>query len=226
MRDTSSTIRVLIADGEPLYAVGIEKTLKDKGFFVVGIVAQPGMIEAEFKRQAPDLLICDAIFGNELTGLLSAKNILLENPDAQIIFLSSCLKADVIKKSYEIGGKAYLSKSISADDLMTAVDTIWQAPNDIYYSSDIASLVGSYEFSQAKSKAVSPQSILSERELDIFRLVASGHTQPEIAQELGLHPRTIASDVAQIKEKLGVSRPASLTMMAIKHELIKLSNTP
>lgn len=226
MREESEKIRVLLADGQPLYSVGVAQTLKNAGYLIAGIVKDAGLIVQEFKKHNPDFLICDATFGIELSGLLAAKNILSENEHAQIIFLSSCLDADAIKKAYEIGGKAYLSKSIDSMDFLTALTAIWEKPHDIFFSSDIARLVASHEFAQAKTKAQSPRTVLSERELDIFRLVANGKTQPEVAQELGLHPRTIAGDVAQIKDKLGVSRPALLTIMAVRHGLIKVSNSP
>jgi DNA-binding NarL/FixJ family response regulator len=167
-----------------------------------------------YAQEKPDVLVLDIRFGTELTGLDAAQNVLKADPGARIVFLSQFDQDSLIKETYRLGAHAFVTKDCDPADLATAVRHAHEGK--LYFPPQIAERLASI----AVRGDVSPQSQLDERGLEIFKLMAEGLTNAEIAEKLNLSTKTISNTSQAIKEKLGVHRQANITLLAVKHGLI------
>jgi len=208
-------IRVMLADDHPIVMTGFAMSLAAAGMDVVGQAKTPDEAAAMYAALTPDVLVLDIRFGTELTGLDAAQQILKADPRARIVFLSQFDQDSLIKETYRIGAHAFVTKDCDPADLATAVRHAHEGK--LYFLPQIAARLASL----AVRGDVSPQSQLDQRELEIFKLMAEGLTNAEIAERLNLSTKTISNSSQSVKEKLGVHRQAYITKLAVKHGLIE-----
>src|SRR5476649_1377107 len=189
-------IRVLLADDHPIVMTGFAMSLEAQGLDVVGQARTPQEALEQFKQLKPDVVVLDIRFGDELTGLDVARQILARTPSASIVFLSQFDQDSLIKETYRLGGRAFITKDCDPADLAAAV--LRAHEGELYFLPQIA-----------------------ERALEIFTLMAEGLTNAEIAEKLNVSTKTISNISQAVKEKLGVHRPAYITRLALKHGLIE-----
>jgi DNA-binding NarL/FixJ family response regulator len=208
-------IRVLLADDHPIVMTGFAMSLESEGMQVVGQARTPQEALAHYGALQPDVVILDIRFGTELTGLDAARQIVQKHPAANIVFLSQFDQDALIKETYRLGARAFVTKDCDPADLALAVRRA--SLGELYFMPQIAERLAKLSV----SGDVSPQSSLDERELDIFTSMAEGLTNVEIAEKLNLSAKTISNVSQTIKEKLGIHRPALITKLAVKHGLIE-----
>ena len=215
MQTEQKTIRVMLADDHPIVMTGFAMSLAGVGMDVVGQAKTPDEAALMYAELQPDVLVLDIRFGTELTGLDAAEAILKKFPSAKIIFLSQFDQDSLIKETYRLGARAFVTKDCDPADLATAVRHAHEGK--LYFLPHIASRLAS----MAVRGEVTPQSQLDERGLEIFKFMAEGMTNAEIAERLDLSTKTISNISQSIKEKLGVHRQASITLLAVKHGLVE-----
>ncbi|HWJ93354.1 MAG TPA: response regulator transcription factor [Telluria sp.] len=208
-------IRVMLADDHPIVMKGFAMSLEAEGMEVVGQARTPSEAAAMYNDTRPDVAVLDMRFGTELTGLDAAQHILKADPHAKIVFLSQFDQDSLIKETYRMGAHAFVTKDCDPADLATAVRHANEGK--LYFLPQIAERLASL----AVRGDVSPQSQLDERGLEIFKLMAEGLTNAEIAEKLNLSTKTISNISQSVKEKLGVHRQAYITKLAVKHGLIE-----
>ena len=208
-------IRVMLADDHPIVMTGFAMSLAGQGMDVVGQAKTPDEAVAMYEAHKPDVAVLDIRFGTGLTGLDAAQTILKNDPQAKIVFLSQFDQDSLIKETYRLGAHAFVTKDCDPNDLGEAVRHAHQGK--LYFPPQIAERLASI----AVRGDVSPQSQLDERSLEIFKLMAEGLTNTEIAERLNLSTKTISNISQSVKEKLGVHRQAYITKLAVKHGLIE-----
>lgn len=213
--ETKPAIRVLLADDHPIVMSGCQAALSSLGISTIGQAKTPADAVRMYAELKPDVLVLDVKFGQAQTGFDAAKDILKADPTAKIVFWSQCDQDSVIKEAYRIGGHAYVTKVADPAELATAITS--SHGGRMYFHPAIAERLASLSVRGDKS----PQVVLDERELEVFKLMAQGMTNLEIAAQLHLAPRTISTISQTIKDKLGVHRPADITLMAVRHAIIE-----
>jgi DNA-binding NarL/FixJ family response regulator len=208
-------IRVLLADDHPIVMTGFAMSLENQGMEVVGQARTPDEAIAQYAGLQPDVLVLDIRFGEELTGLDVAKRVLAQTPSAKIVFLSQFDQDSLIKETYRLGGRAFMTKDCDPADLTAAVRRAHE--DGLYFLPQIAERLAQLSVRGEQS----PQSQLDDRALEIFTLMAEGLTNAEIAEKLNVSTKTISNISQAVKEKLGVHRPAYITRLAVKHGLIE-----
>jgi two-component system, NarL family, invasion response regulator UvrY len=208
-------VRIMLADDHPIVMTGFAMSLGTQGMEVVGQAKNPGEALAMYTELKPDVAVLDIRFGTELTGLDAAQDILKADPKAKIVFLSQFDQDSLIKETYRIGAHAFVTKDCDPADLADAVRHAREGR--LYFLPQIAERLASI----AVRGDISPQSQLDERSLEIFKLMAEGLTNAEIAERLDLSTKTISNISQAVKEKLGVHRQAYITKLAVKHGLIE-----
>ncbi|MES2048481.1 MAG: response regulator transcription factor [Pseudomonadota bacterium] len=211
----NTAVRVLLADDHPIVMTGFAMSLESEGMQVLGQARTPQEAFMQFGALQPDVLILDIRFGAELTGLDAARQILQKYPAANIVFLSQFDQDALIKETYRLGARAFVTKDCDPADLALAVRRA--SLGELYFMPQIAERLAKLSV----SGVASPQSSLDERELEIFTSMAEGLTNVEIAEKLNLSAKTISNVSQTIKEKLGIHRPALITKLAVKHGLIE-----
>lgn len=208
-------IRVLLADDHPIVMAGCMTSLSDFGMEVVYQAKSPAEVFEKYLELKPDVLVLDVKFGQAQTGFDAAKRILQNQPDARVVFWSQCDQDSVIKEAYRLGCFAYVTKAVNPEDLAHAITQAHKGNK--YFHPDIAERLARLSIVGDQS----PQNLLQERELAVFKLMAQGRTNQEIADTLDLALRTISTVTLTIKDKLGVQRPADITLLAVRNNLIE-----
>lgn len=208
-------IRVMLADDHPIVMTGFAMSLEGQGLEVVAQARTPEEALARHQQLAPDVAVLDIRFGEQLTGLDVARQILARQPSAAIVFLSQFDQDSLIKETYRLGGRAFMTKDCDPADLAAAVRRAHDG--ELYFLPHVAERLANL----AVRGDLSPQSQLDERALEIFTLMAEGLTNAEIAEKLEVSTKTISNISQAVKEKLGVHRPAYITRLAVKHGLIE-----
>lgn len=208
-------IKVLLADDHPIVMEGFAMSLAGHGMEVVGQVRTAEEAVSAYQTLAPDVAILDIRFGEQLTGLDVARQILAADPKARIIFLTQFDQDALVKEAYRIGARALVTKDCDPAELAGAVQRARQG--ELYFMPAIAERLASLSVLGEQS----PQALLDERSLEIFRLMAEGLTNAEIAERLGVSSKTISNSSQAIKDKLGVERAADITRLAVRHGLLQ-----
>lgn len=209
------TIRVLLADDHPIMLMGFATSLSSHGISVVGQATEPEDVLKQYKALLPDILVLDIKFGSHLTGLDTAKNLLNKHPEAKIVFLSQFAQDQFIKKTYQLGARAFITKTCTPKDLATALKRVFQG--EVYFPPQIAERLASLTIRDS-----SPQSLLDEKEIEIFIMLAQGLAQAEIAEKLNVSQKTVSNANVSIKKKLSIDRQADITLLAVKHGLVDI----
>ncbi len=215
MNTSTPRIKVLLADDHPMVMTGFAMALANFDVDVVAQARTPQEAITQFAAHQPDVAILDMRFGEAMTGMDAAREILRQWPKAKIIFLSQFDQDSLIKETYRLGASAFLTKDCDPADLAHALQRAHAG--ELYFMPQIAERLANLSI----RGDASPRSLLDARELEIFTLMAEGLTNNEIAEKLDLSSKTISNISQTVKEKLGVQRPAYITKLAVKYGLIE-----
>lgn len=212
-------IRVVIADDQHLIREAIRVLLEREPDIEVIGEAQNGIEAVELAKQLlPDVLILD-INMPRLDGLEATRRISELRLPIQVLILSMYSEDSLIKNALRSGARGYVLKGSVAGELRTAIRKLSQ--NLVYLSPEVASEVNLNE--KSESDAISQQEIryrLSPREREIFKLIADGYTNGQIANMLFISIKTVEKHRANLMVKLGVHDTASLVRKAVELKLI------
>ena len=210
-QEQKSSIRVLLADDHPLIMAGFAMSLESFGIEVVGQALTPEDTVKRYQDLLPDVLVLDIRFGEKLTGFDAARSVISQCPDAKIVFLSQFDQDNLIKEAYGLGGRAFVTKNSSPEQLATAIQHVHAG--EVYFLPRVAEHLATL----AIHGDPSPRSILDPRELQVFTYMAQGLTNAEMAEKLDLSLKSISNLSQAVKEALGMHRAADITRLAIKH---------
>jgi DNA-binding NarL/FixJ family response regulator len=210
-------IRVLVADDHNLVRDGICHLLEEGQEIKVVAQANNGQ-EAidEYKRTSPDVAILD-ITMPVIDGLEACKRIKSSFPDAKILILTVHPEAEYAARFLNAGALGYITKMVSAKELQNAVKCVTQ--KHLYFSDDARELIVS-QLIRSRCEKSSPIGLLSDRELQVFDLLAHGKKVKEIAKDMVLSVRTVENYRYRIFSKLNINRTVDLVSFAYTHNLI------
>jgi two-component system invasion response regulator UvrY len=208
-------IRVLIADDHPLIMVGLTSALEGRDIKVAACVTEANEVVSNYSESKPDVVVLDIRFGAGPTGFDVAADLLRRFPAARIVFYSQFDQDETIAEAYRIGGRAFVPKNAAPTVLADAIKKAHAG--EIYFLPKIAERLALIGLKADES----PQSRLEPRELEVFRMMAQGLTNAEIAEKLHVTARTVSAISSAVKDKLGLSRQAEITLLAVKHLMIE-----
>ena len=209
-------IRVFISDDHAVFRQGMIDVCTQAGITVVG---ESGKAKDTLKHcfdKHPDILIIDLNMDTS-SGIQTVEQLLDEYPGAHILICSMRESINIIRRAYELGVRGYVTKSQGPELVIEAIRRIASGKN--YYMPGMAERI--LEYGLRGTKEVDPHQVLSEKELKIFKLIALGHTNEEIAHMVGVAPKSIANRTLEIRHKLGI-RLTSFEWMARKYNLLSL----
>ncbi|MFP5362985.1 MAG: response regulator [Thermoleophilia bacterium] len=208
------TIRIVLADDHAVVRRGLELLLSAEEDFEV--VATIGDVEATIRTTRgykPDVLVLDLNMpgGSSLDAI---PQILEASPQTRIAVLTMQDEPAFARQALSAGAMAYVLKEAADDELVTAVRRA--AAGQTYLNPQLGARMA------AEPPAPSgPPDDLSEREVEVLRMIALGHTNAEIAEQLYLSIRTVESHRAHIQQKLRRSSRADLVRYALDHGLVE-----
>lgn len=208
-------VRVLLADDHPVIIEGLRAALVRHDVEVVGQVECAQRVVSAYLEAKPDVLVLDVRFGPGPTGLDVARSLRERAPAARVVFYSQFDQDEVIREAYRLGAAAFITKNTLPAELAAAIHAA--ANGKTYFLPAIAERLALLGLRGEES----PRARLEARELDIFVQLATGATNNEIAERMGLSTKTISTIAQAVKEKLGVHRPAEITRLAMRYGLIE-----
>ena len=212
-------IRIMIADDHTIVRQGLARLLNDQSDLkIVGQAVNGREAVDKSLKLKPDIVIMD-IAMPQLNGIEAAKRIRKKLPKAKVLILSMYSHEHYIHELLETGISGYLLKDSSGRDIIKAIHA---AMNDETFLSPSISkvLVDSYRSPRKSSSRAERYKQLSNREREVFQLIAEGHSTRQIADMLCVSISTIKSHRANIMEKLDVDTSVKLVHFAIQLGLV------
>ena len=212
-------IRILIADDHTIVRQGLARLLEEQADLkVIGEATNGQAAVKQAIELTPDVVILD-IAMPRMNGIEAAKRIRKHLPKTKILILSMYSHEHYIHELLETGISGYLLKDSSGRDIIRAIHA---AMNDETFLSPTISkfLVDSYRTPRKTSSRAEKYKQLTNREREVFQLIAEGHPTRNIADMLCVSISTIKSHRAKIMEKLGIDSSVKLVHFAIQLGLV------
>jgi DNA-binding NarL/FixJ family response regulator len=207
--------RVFLVDDHPLVREGLANLINHQDDLAVcGEAEDSGGATTGIEKARPDVALIDISLKNE-SGLELVKNLESKFPNVALIVLSMHDEALYAERALRAGARGYVMKRETTKSMLTAIRCVLEG--DTYVSNRVVNLMAR-RMSSRKAAAKSPVERLSDRELEIFRLLGQGRTTSQIAEDLRLSLKTVQAYCARAKEKFGVNSLTELLRAAIRWE--------
>jgi DNA-binding NarL/FixJ family response regulator len=198
---TGSVLRVLVADDHPILLAGLTALIEsDPGLELAGSAADGRTALALAMALRPDVVVLD-ISLPDLSGADVTRALLAGQPDCRILVLTVHEDRSTLRRMLELGVAGYLVKRSAADELTRAIQVV--AAGGTYLDPAIAGKAFGGDPKPSVHGAAGPAADLSERETEVMRFVAAGHSNKEIAARLSISIKTIETYKARGMDKLG-----------------------
>ena len=213
-------VRVLVVDDDDLFRDGLGRLLAANGIEVVGQCASGREAIEQAAELRPDVVLMDLQMP-QVSGIEATQGIVEAHPPTRVLMLTISGQERDVLDAMLAGACGYLVKGTAPEGLVAGIGAA--AAGDALLSPGIArKLLGRARDSMngAEPAVPSPASILSERELDVLRLLAHGKPNAEIARELYLSPHTVRNHISNILSKLQIANRTEATAYAIRSGLV------
>jgi len=207
--------RILVVDDHAIVRSGVRRLLADLHDLELQEAASGEDALEQVRGTVFDLVILDLNLPG-LGGLELLRRLLKSSPKLSVLVFSLHTEAIYANRAMEAGARGFVSKSAAPEEFLAAVQTVLAGGSVI--ERDIASEIATQEIGE--NAYLRP---LTQRDLEILRLLAAGNSLTEIGEALGIAYKTVANTLSRIKEKLGVTHTADLIRIAIGRGLADLS---
>lgn len=215
------SIRVLLADDHEMFLEGLRELLgKADGIELAGLARDGAEAVAAAERLQPDVVLMDMTMPR-LNGIQATQKIAAGSPGTKVLVLSMHGDKNLIVESLKAGARGYVLKECSSQELCLAIQTV---ANGQYYLTPaiLSTLIGDY-LRLTENEAQSSSCPLSDRELDVLKLLVNGCNAKQIAEQLSISKNTVDTHRRHILDKLGCNSMAELTRYAIREGYLDLS---
>lgn len=206
--------KILIADDHPLMADSIKSLLESNdNIQVVGVAHDGAEAVKKLEVLEVDIALLD-IDMPVMNGLDCAKKIKADFPNVKVAILSMHQEKSMISGLMSLGVKGYMLKTIPKEELLLAIETIQRGGE--YFNSAVTKVL-----MDSPSVLDTPLTHdLSEREIEIVKLIASGLTNPQIGEKLFISPKTVDVHRTNVMKKIGVNNVAGVVRFAFQNGLV------
>jgi two-component system, NarL family, response regulator NreC len=214
MAPEGEPITIVLADDHAVVRSGLRMVLeREQDFAVVSEAADADSALRTVLGHKPTILVLDLNMPGEPTSLDAIPRVQDVSPATRVVVLTMQEDPEFARRALRAGAAGYVLKEAADDELVDAVRRV--AAGATYLNPRLGAILAA-----APPQAAGPPDDLTEREVEVLRLIALGHTNAEIAQELFLSVRTVESHRAHIQQKLGRSTRAELVRYALDHGLV------
>jgi DNA-binding NarL/FixJ family response regulator len=209
------TIRVLIVDDHAVVRAGLRLLLDaEEDLETVGEAGDAREAVFEARTTEPDVILMDIVMP-EQSGLEALPMLLHEHPEAKVLILSMQDDPRYVREAFAAGARGYVLKEAADVEVVGAIREV--ARGGRYVHPELGARLVAAE---AEAERMAEEDPLSEREREVLRLLALGHTNQEIAKQLYISVRTAETHRAHIMQKLRLGSRAELVRYAIAHGLL------
>ncbi len=208
--------RIFLVDDHPLVREGLTSLINGQDDLIVcGEAADSAEAIGGVAKTRPDVALIDISLKNE-SGLELVKNLESQFPLVALIVLSMHDEALYAERALRAGARGYVMKRETTKSVLASIRRVLEG--GVYVSERVVNAIVHRLGSSRKSPSSSPVELLSDRELEIFRLLGQGRTTSQIADDLHLSLKTVQAYCARAKEKFGVNSLGELLRAAIRWE--------
>jgi two-component system invasion response regulator UvrY len=201
-------MKILIVDDHVVVREGVRRLL--------GTLPASEIIEASnaaealsaFRKEQPDVIVLDVHLGDS-SGLELLQRLKADDKNAKVVMFTMHADPSYAARAIRSGAMGYVSKSAGAEELIAAVENV--SRGDRYVDRDMAS-----DLVFGAAQGADPFEELSNREVEILRLLGEGKSLTQIASTFGIAYKTVANSCTRLKEKLGLERTADLIRVSIQ----------
>ncbi|MFA7291445.1 MAG: response regulator transcription factor [Rhodocyclaceae bacterium] len=213
-------IRIVIADDHAMVRGGLKQIIATSANMQVTGEATDGQSALAQLNQVPcDLLLLDMTMPG-ISGIELIQRLRREHPALPVLILSMHNEGQIVARALKAGAAGYVTKGSEPEVLLAAIHKIAAGGRFVDPSLLEAMVV------VATSEGQLPHESLSERELQILKLIATGSPLGKIADQLHLSPKTVSTYKMRLMEKLAIDNNADLIRYATRHELISKAEGP
>ncbi len=206
--------RVLVVDDHPIVRQGLSLLInREADLMVCGEAEDARMAMQAIITARPDILVVD-ISLNGPDGLDLLKDVRTRYPELPVLILSMHDESIYAERALRAGAQGYIMKQEASEKVLVALRRILN--NEIYVSERIANRMLQRYIGCPSDGRASSISDLTDRELEVFRLIGEGHSTRQIAEQLHISVKTVESYQAHIKEKLSLRSARELVQHAIQ----------
>ena len=213
--------KLMIVDDHDMVRQGLEAIIKTSGELEILCTADRGakaikiIEELEIK---PDLILLD-IFMPEMNGMVTAVKIKEMYPEIKILMLSMEISSEYIKTAFQNKIEGYIPKNADIEVLLAAIIKICQG--ETYYDEKVKDYIFKYYVGDEETSVPKIQN-LSEREVQVLKLIANGITNKAIGEKLFISPKTAEAHRNNILKKLNLKSTADLVKFAIAKNITEI----
>jgi two-component system invasion response regulator UvrY len=212
-------IRILIADDHAIVRSGLKQLLSAQSDFTVAAEASNGMETLkQIGGQPFDVLLMDMSMPGR-SGIELIKLVKAEKPKLAILVLSMHKEEQYAVRALKAGALGYLTKESAPEQLVAAIRKV--ASGGVFISSSVAERLA---LDLGSKHQAEPHTLLSDREFQIFKMIASGISISSIADELSLSIKTVSTYKTRVFQKMNLASNAELIHYAIHHKLLEMSS--
>lgn len=211
----SEQVTVIVGDDHPMYREGVVRAMKETGRIQVLAEVGDGRAALEaIHEHAPDVALLDYRMP-ELDGLAVVTAVARDGLSTRVLLLSATEDPATVYEALSAGAAGYLTKESDRDEIVAAV--ISCAKGGGYVPPNMAGGLAN----ELRQRARGDATLLSPREAEVIKLIAQGHSVPDIAKQLHLAPTTVRTHVQRLYEKLGVSDRGAAVAEAMRRRLVE-----
>lgn len=211
-------IRILLADNQPLTASALVQLINDtEGIELAALVKDRNELRPLLVEHKPDILILDHNMDSYVSRE-DLRDVIKISPGTSVLVISSDNDKQSILDVVRTGIMGFLTKDCSHEEILAAIRFI--VKGEKFFCQKILNII--LEVSLAKEPVqVRKSDLLTNRELELLKLIAKGYSNQKAAQEMNLSPHTIHSHRKKITKKLGIKSPTQYVLFAIEFGLIE-----
>jgi DNA-binding NarL/FixJ family response regulator len=215
----AASVRVLLVDDHDLFRTGLRNLLEERGVQVAGEAGQGADAVRLVRELAPDVVVMDLNMPG-MSGIEATRQIAAIAPLTRVLVLTISDQDEDVLHAILAGACGYLLKDSSVDELIRGISAA--AVGESIISSAIAGKVLQQVRATAASSAAEEaiRAELSERELDVLKLIASGKDNAMIAAELHISPKTVKNHISNILMKLQIENRIQAAVYAVRSGIV------
>ena len=212
-------IRVLLADDHAVLRAGLRALLSSQpDIEVVGEAATGAEAAARARELGPDIVLMDITMSGP-DGLEAIRQVRQSLPQTRVLALTMHDNLNYLREVLEAGGSGYVLKKAADTELLSAIHAVHQGGTYLH-SAHARALLNLESDDKAAESELPGHEALSEREMQVLRLIAGGYSNRGIAEQLNLSVKTVETYRARIMEKLGLRGRVALVRYALRHHLL------
>lgn len=213
-------IRVMIAEDHSMIRQGLKQLIELENDMRVVVEAANGVQAVNYYDiEKPDVVLMD-INMPQKNGLQALETIKTEHPDAKIIMLTIHQEREYLFQSLRLGAGGYILKDADGSVLTEAIRKVYEGESYIQPTMAKELVMEFKRFTLSEASVKEKSGFLSNRELDVLKLIAKGKINKDIAKELYISEKTVKNHVTNIFKKLNVKDRTQAAVYALKNNLV------